>query len=103
MTIGRSIPQYGRIEVGQHVEFSRLVAAPTPEPASIHAPQVTLRGEYVVTDIRHCDSGALVTLTRHSKCVRHCFNSYAQLWGGFGGLTVVRQAPRQMSMVREAA
>lgn len=97
MTIGRSIPRYGRIEVGQRVRFERVEPAPTTVCATLGrgVVVVTIRTEHMVAEIRPCDSGALVTL-RHADGagqLRACFNAYGQLWGGFGGLDVVADAP----------
>jgi hypothetical protein len=97
MTIGRSIPRHGRIEVGQRVAFVRVAPAPTPERATLGrgVETVTIRTEHLVDEIRRCDSGALVTL-RHADGagqLRACFDSYGSLWGGFGGLDVLADAP----------
>ena len=102
MTIGRSIPRYGRIEVGQRVRFERVVPAPTTERATLgrDVETVTIRTEHLVDDIRSCDSGALVTL-RHADGrgeVRCCFDGYGQQWGGFGGLQVLADAPAQLGL-----
>ena len=101
----RAIPQYGRIAVGQRVRFDRVMAAPTPEPSASAwgrnaGPRVTVRTEHVVTEIQHCDSGALVTL-RHADGrgeLAECLNSYGQMWGGFGGLVVIEEAPEQRAL-----
>lgn len=98
-------PQYGRIAVGQRVRFDRVMAAPTPEPSASAwgrnaGPRVTVRTEHTVTDIQHCESGALVTL-RHADGRgerAECFNSYGQMWGGFGGLVVIEEAPEQRAL-----
>ena len=97
MTIGRSIPRYGRIEVGQRVRYERVMPAPTPECAMLGrgVETVTVRTEHLVEEIRPCDSGVLVTL-RHADGagqLRACFNAYGQEWGGFGGLDVLVDAP----------
>jgi len=102
MTIARSIPRYGRIEVGQRVCFERVMPAPTTERATLGrgVKTVTIRTEHLVEDIRPCDSGVLVTL-RHADGrgeVRHCFNAYGQCWGGFGGLQVLADAPMQRGL-----
>ena len=102
MTIGRPIPAYGRIEVGQRVRFERVMPAPTTERATLGrgVETVTIRTEHLVDEIRPCDSGALVTL-RHADGrgeLRGCFNAYGQLWGGFGGLDVLAQAPMQRAL-----
>lgn len=102
MTIGRTIPRYGRIEVGQRVRFERVMPAPTPEPAHLGrgVETVTIRTEHLVREIRPCDSGVLVTL-RHADGrgeVRGCFNAYGELWGGFGGLAVLADAPMQLGL-----
>jgi hypothetical protein len=103
MTIGRSIPRYGRIEVGQRVQFSRVMPAPTPERAALGrgVETVTVRTVHVVDDIRLCDSGALVTL-RYADGrgeIRACFDAYGQQWGGFGGLDVLADAPYQSNLL----
>lgn len=102
MTIGRSIPRYGRIEVGQRVRFERVLPAPTPEHATLGrgVETVTIRTEHLVDDIRPCDSGALVTLRNADGRgeVRRCFNAYGQQWGGFGGLQVLADAPAQLGL-----
>lgn len=107
MTIGRSIPRYGRIEVGQRVRFERLVGAPTTGNACSQwgrgGEVVTIRTEPLVETIRPCDSGALVTL-RHADGrgeIRACFNAYGQQWGGFGGLDVLADAPLQLGLRME--
>lgn len=97
MTVGRSIPRYGRLEVGQRVQFVRVEPAPTPERATLGrgVETVTVRTEHLVDEIRPCDSGALVTL-RHADGagqLRECFNAYGQQRGGFGGLDVLADAP----------
>ena len=102
MTIGRGIPRYGRIEVGQRVRFERVEPAPTPERATLGrgVETVTIRTEHLVREIRPCDSGVLVTL-RHADGrgeIRGCFNCYGQQWGGFGGLTVLADAPMQRGL-----
>lgn len=102
MTIGRSIPSYGRLQVGQRVRFERVLPAPTPERATLGrgVETVTIRTEHLVDDIRPCDSGALVTL-RHADgrgAVRCCFDGYGQQWGGFGGLVVLADAPAQLGL-----
>lgn len=102
MTVGRSIPRYGRIEVGQRVRFERVVPAPTPERAGFGRgiETVTIRTEHLVDEIRPCDSGVLVTL-RHADGagqLRGCFDSYGQCWGGFGGLDVLSNAPHQRNL-----
>ena len=102
MTIGRSIPRYGRIEVGQRVRFERVMPAPTTACATLGrgVDTVTVRTEHIVTEIRPCDSGVLVTL-RHADGtgqLRGCFNCYGQQWGGFGGLDVLADAPHQRNL-----
>ena len=102
MTIGRSIPRYGRIEVGQRVRFERLAPAPTPERATFGRgiETVTIRTEHLVEEIRPCDSGVLVTLRYADGAgqLRECFNAYGQQWGGFGGLDVLADAPHQRNL-----
>jgi DMSO/TMAO reductase YedYZ molybdopterin-dependent catalytic subunit len=107
MTIGRSIPRYGRIEVGQRVRFERVMPAPTPERATLGrgVETVTVRTAHLVEEIRPCDSGVLVTL-RHADGagqLRACFNCYGQQWGGFGGLDVLADAPYQRNLLGAAA
>jgi hypothetical protein len=61
---------------------------------------VTISTEHTVADIRPCDSGAFVTL-QHADGrgeLAQCFNAYGQCWGGFGGLEVLRDAPRQAGL-----
>ena len=102
MTIGRSISKYGRIAVGQRVRFERVVPAPTTERATLGrgVETVTIRTEHLVDEIHPCDSGALVTLGHVDGCgqLRRCFNAYGQLWGGFGGLDVLADAPLQLRL-----
>lgn len=106
MTIGRTIPRYGRIAIGQRVRYERLMPAPTPERATLGrgVNTVAICTEHLVDDIRPCDSGVLVTL-RHADGrgeVRGCFNAYGQSWGGFGGLVVLVDAPVQLGLRMEA-
>ncbi len=102
MTVGRSIPRYGRIEVGQRVRFERVMPAPTTERATLGrgVETVTVRTEHLVDEIRPCDSGALVTLGHADGAgqLRACFNGYGQQWGGFGGLQVLADAPMQRAL-----
>jgi hypothetical protein len=107
MTVGRSIPRYGRIEVGQRVRYERVMPAPTPECAMLGrgVDTVTVRTEHLVEEIRPCDSGVLITL-RHADGagqLRECFNCYGQQWGGFGGLDVLADAPYQRNLLGAAA
>lgn len=103
---GEPISRYGRIQIGQRVLFERVMPAPTPERATLGrgVETVTIRTEHLVEDIRHCDSGVLVTL-RHADGrgeVRQCFDGYGQQWGGFGGLVVLADAPVQLGLRMEA-
>jgi hypothetical protein len=94
----KRIPQYGRTEVGQRVGFERLVLAPGRESWTSDN-TVTVRTEHTVTAMWLSDSGALVELTSDEGHKQTCsVNSYGQLWGGFGSLTVLAPAPYQMSL-----
>lgn len=94
----KRISQYGRTQVGQRVRYERLELAPGCESWSSDN-VVTLRTEHIVTDLWLSDSGALVELTSDEGHKQTCsVNSYGQLWGGFGNLTVLTQAPYQMGL-----
>ena len=95
MTRLQSLRQYGRLAVGQRVLFERLEAAPG-ERHVVSGNRVTIRTEHTITGMWHCDSGVIVDLTDDDGAViDRNFDAYGQMWGGFGGLTVLADAPSQ--------
>lgn len=63
---------------------------------------VTVRQHAEIVDMLESESGAIVVLQLVGGQQRsQCFNSYGQEWGGFGGLTVLREPPEQRSLIRE--
>jgi hypothetical protein len=94
----KKIKRYGRIEVGQRVRFERLVLGPGCESWTSDS-TVTLNTEHTVIALHASESGALVELATDEGARQTCsVNSYGQLWGGFGMLHVLAQAPYQMKL-----
>ncbi|WP_164964276.1 hypothetical protein [Rubrivivax sp. JA1026] len=95
----RRFNQYGRVAIGQRVRFERLELAPGCQSWGRDACTVTICSEHVVTEICESESGALVTLVdADGDRIRRCFDGDGQLWGGFGGLDVLSDAPLQASI-----
>lgn len=103
----RHLDRYGRMAVGQQVIYHRAIMPPHLHPNDWHGRDmefvfIDMAGEIV--QIRECDSGALVTIrAANGSEICRAFAWEGREWGGFGSLDVLREAPEQRSLIREAA
>jgi len=85
----RQLQTYGCMAVGQRVEYARLDNPLKDEPQSICT-------EHSITAIRECETGVLVTLKGVSSTIVKAFDSHGRVWGGFGNLRILQEAPEQL-------
>ncbi len=100
------LQRFGRTAVGQRVRYDRVIMPPTllnsfwnnlDEPVSIqqYAEVIAIaKGEVDAFVTLRFDGGGEKT---------QMFNWYGQEPGGFSSLTVLREAPEQRTLLREAA
>lgn len=89
MMLNRQLQRYGCIAVGQSVEYARLDNPLKDEPK-------TIRTTHTVKGIREYETGVLVTIKGDSSTIVQAFDSHGRVWGGFGGLPVLQEAPEEL-------
>ena len=108
----KQVSAYGRIAVGQLVNYSAATLAPTnsarpcgcmrdPSTQKIINPDNTIGFDAVgrVSDLLMTDTGCMATVAlQDGGALRLHINSYGQDVGGFRSLKVLHDAPRQMEL-----
>lgn len=101
-----TVERFGRMAVGQRVRFDRLVMPPTTLEAwwNNKDEPVCIEQFGEIVEIRLGEVDAFVTLRLdEGGGYTKTFNRWGQVPGGFSSLTVLREAPAQCSLIREAS
>lgn len=85
----RQLQHYGCMAVGRRVEYARLDNPLKDDPKTICT-------EHLITAIRECETGVLVTLKGASSTIVQAFDSHGRVWGGFGSLCILQEVPEQV-------
>lgn len=98
--------RYGRLQVGQRVQWERLAAAPSNGRHGAwitgDGEFVTLRTEHQIEEIRSTETGAAIVLRHRTGAVQIAYS--VDIWGvmrgHFGHLEVITDAPYQSRLIR---